>query len=276
MPQPTKLADVVFAGHTETGPVRQENQDFILVPDSPLPGVFAFLFGLADGMGGYDCGDVASKLALSTFRQYIIDSSKNTLAIEKMLKQAVDLTNLEVFKAAHALDIPRMGTTLTAAYIFGDQLYLTHLGDSRAYLIRNGAINCLSNDHTIVGDMVRSRLIPPSAIRTHERRSILTRAVGMELFVTPDISIHRLLAGDRLILCSDGVWSVLEDEEINEIAGKIKNTQQLASDLVNSAIGRESDDNCSAVIADFQYFRPLSVPQSEIPRRKWLGFMDRS
>src|SRR5258707_8714271 len=104
-----------------------------------------------------------------------------------------------------------MGTTLTAAYVYGDVLYLAHVGDSRAYLIRDGRSICLTSDHTTVGDMVRSNLISSDKIRTHAQRSILTKSVGTALFVQPDIIQQRLREGDRLVLCSDGVWSVIED-----------------------------------------------------------------
>jgi len=106
-----------------------------------------------------------------------------------------------------------MGTTLTAAYILGNTLYLAHVGDSRAYLIRDGRLVCLTSDHTMVGDMVRSKLISHDKIRTHAQRSYLTKSLGTTLFVQPDITQQKLREGDRLILCSDGVWSVVEDEE---------------------------------------------------------------
>lgn len=274
MTLPTKLAEVEFAGISETGPVRDDNQDAILVPEAPLPGLFAFLLGVADGMGGYSAGDVASKLALSTFRQVILDA--RGISIDKMLRRGVEIANLEVYKTARELDAGRMGTTLTAAYIAGDQLFLAHVGDSRAYLLRNGKISCLTADHTVVGDLVRSKIIPPEKIRGHEQRSILTRAVGLELFLTPEISSHKLLAGDRLLLCSDGLWSVLEDEQIATLALNTNAPETLGNELIQAAISRQSDDNCSVVVADIHTFRPLSVPAPEPARRKWLGIFDRN
>ena len=272
MSTPSKLAEVKIAGLSETGNIRENNQDAILVPDSPIPGQFAFLVGLADGMGGFASGEIASKLALSTFRQVMLDS--RGAAIEKMLKRGVELANLEVYKAARELGSGRMGTTLTMAYIAGDQLFLAHVGDSRAYLIRNENITSLTSDHTVVGDLVRSRLIQPEAVRTHSQRSMLTRAVGLDLFVTPEITSHKLFIGDRLILCSDGVWSVLEDAEIADLAKQTKPPSELAAELIQSALFHESDDNCSVVVTDIQVFHPLSVPVEQPARKKWFGVFE--
>ena len=270
---PPKLAEVEFAGMSETGSIRIDNQDAILVPDSPLPGLFAFLAGLADGMGGYASGDIASKLALSTVRQVILDTKG--VSIEKVLRRAVEKANLEIYKTARQIAVGRMGTTLTAAYIDGDQLYLAHVGDSRAYLLRNGQISSLTSDHTVVGDMVRSRLIQPEAVRSHSQRSVLTRAVGLDLFITPEITTHKLNVGDRLILCSDGIWSVMEDDEIARLALMVKHPESLANELIQRAFSSDSDDNCSVVIADIQVFHPLSIPTEKPVSRKWLGMFER-
>ncbi len=267
---PSKLAEIEFAGLSETGPVRDNNQDAILVPDGPLPGTFISLAGLADGMGGYDFGEVASRLALAVVRQVALDLRGH--APEKILRRGVELANLEVFKIARELGANRMGTTLTVAFIAGDQLFIAHVGDSRAYLLRNGKISCLTSDHTLVGDLVRSRLIPPEAVRTHDKRSILTRSVGLELFVTPDVTSHKLSAGDRLILCSDGLWAAVAEAEIAHLAENVKAPAALGARLIQSALENQSDDNCSVVVADIHSFLPLAVPAE--PRRKWFGIFE--
>jgi protein phosphatase len=128
----------------------------------------------------------------------------------------------------------------------------------------------LTSDHTVVGDLVRSRLIQPEGVRKHSQRSILTRAVGLELFVTPEITCHKLSIGDRLILCSDGVWSVMEDEIIASLALNIKRPGDLANELIQKAYSNESDDNCSVVVVDIRVFRPLAMPVEEPAIRKWF------
>src|SRR6202142_183286 len=211
------IPQIEGGGLSVVGPVRQDNQDSIRLPgdQDSVPGL---LFAVADGMGGYAHGGVASLLALESF--------SNTLAahrgapIPKALQRGVENATLQVFQKAQQLKAGRMGTTLTAAYVFGELLYLAHVGDSRAYLIRGGRSTCLTADHTVVGDMVRSKLISHDKIRTHAQRSFLTKSLGTALFVQPDIIQQKLREGDRLILCSDGVWFVVEDEEFTRVASE--------------------------------------------------------
>ena len=162
-------------------------------------------------MGGYSHGGLASQLALELLLKTILEEHR--LPIMKALRRGVEASNLGVFQAAQRLGSGPIGTTLTSGVIQDDQLYLAHVGDSRAYLIRDGQSTCLTNDHTTVGDLVRMKVLSPTQVRTHARRSILTKSVGLSLFVQPDLTQFGLVEGDRLILCSDGVWSVIQDEE---------------------------------------------------------------
>jgi protein phosphatase len=150
-----------------------------------------------------------------------------------------------------------MGTTLTAAYVLGDMLYLAHVGDSRAYLIRDGRSICLTEDHTTVGDMVRSKLISADKLRTHAQRSVLTRSIGTDLFVQPDIIQQKLKEGDRLVLCSDGVWSVLEDEEFARVISTSPSLDEVSQNLIDLALHHNTDDNASVVIFHLQKLIPV-------------------
>jgi protein phosphatase len=152
-----------------------------------------------------------------------------------------------------------MGTTLTAAYVFGEMLYLAHVGDSRAYLIRDGRSICLTADHTAVGDMVRSKLISSDKIRTHAQRSVLTKSIGTALFVQPDIVQQKLREGDRLVLCSDGVWSVIEDEEFARIASESYSVDEISRNLINLALHHKTDDNASVVVFHLRKLIPTST-----------------
>jgi PPM family protein phosphatase len=208
-----------YHGLSETGPVREENQDALLLPRDPLPGGSAaptppgvgVVFALADGIGGYAHGGRASQAAL----QALFDACCKPAnpSARRMLKRAVGAANLAVINEAARLGAARMGTTLTAACLDGARLHLAHVGDSRAYLIRGGAAKCLTQDHSLAGDLLRMGVISPAQVREHARRSVLTKAVGLALFVQPDVFSVDLRPGDRLILCSDGVWSVIQDEE---------------------------------------------------------------
>lgn len=265
------LAEFESAGLSVTGPIRDDNQDSILLPNKSTPNFPGSLHAVADGMGGHANGGLASSLAVQNLLK-IVRSSEISLPPARALQQALEVVNFEVYKAAQQLGGGKMGTTLTAAYVFGDLLYLLHVGDSRAYLVRDGRAACLTSDHTVVGDLVRSRLIPSENIRSHSQRSILTRAVGLGLFVQPELSQVKLQAGDRIILCSDGVWSVIEDQEFAEQADRAGDVHALAQNLVDLALERETDDNCSVVAVRIRGFRFQSFEEEPRKERGWLGF----
>ncbi len=187
------IPEIESGGLSVTGPVRNDNQDSIHFPDYEHPAGTDLLFAIADGMGGYAHGGVASLLALESFSSTLAAGNDNP--IPKLLQRGVEIANLHVYQKAQQLGGVRMGTTLTAAYVLGEMLYLAHVGDSRAYLIRDGRSVCLTTDHTAVGAMVRSKLISPDKLRTHAQRSMLTKSIGTDLFVQPDIVQQRLKRG---------------------------------------------------------------------------------
>jgi protein phosphatase len=239
-----KQPELESSGLSVTGPVREDNQDSILVPNGSAPALPGFLFAVADGMGGYSYGGMASKLAVDALLDRVQEAPS---APDKALRGGLEAANLGVYKAAQKLGAGRMGTTLTGAYVIGEFLHLVHVGDSRAYLVRDGKASLLTSDHTVVGDMVRSKLIPPDRMRTHAQRSILTRAVGLGLFIQPDQARIKIQPDDRIILCSDGVWSVVQDEEFARCSRDAADTRILSERLVDLAIEHQTDDNCSVV-----------------------------
>lgn len=265
------LAEFESAGLSITGPVREDNQDAILMPNTATSNFPGALHAVADGMGGYADGRLASNLALQNLLK-VVRSSEISSPPAKALQKAADAVNFEVYKTSQQLGNGKMGTTLTAAYVVGNLLYILHVGDSRAYLIRNGQATCLTSDHTMVGDMVRSRLIPSENIRSHSQRSILTRAVGLGPFIQPEITQTKLQVGDHIILCSDGVWSVIQDQEFAEKTDETGDIQSLAQNLINLALQRETDDNCSVVVIHIRGFRFQTFEEEPRKERGWLGF----
>ena len=252
-------------GLSVVGPVRQDNQDSIRLPAGDQDSVPGLLFAIADGMGGYAHGGVASLLALESFTSTL--AVQKDAPIQKALQRGVETANLQVYQKAQQLQAGRMGTTLTAAYVLGDTLFLAHVGDSRAYLIRDGRPVCLTSDHTVVGDMVRSKLISHDKIRTHAQRSYLTRSLGSALFVQPDITQQKLKEGDRLILCSDGVWSVVEDDEFARVASEPTSMDSISRSLIDLAILHQTDDNASVVVFHLNQLEPIS-DESESRKHK--------
>ena len=267
------MPELDISGLSVTGPVREDNQDTILYPNGTSPPLAGSLQAVADGMGGYSHGEIASSLALKTLMARLLSAS--SAPPDKALRKGVEAANLDVFKTAQNMGAARMGTTLTAAYILGEALYLVHVGDSRAYLVRDGLARCLTSDHTVVGDMVRSKLIPAERLRTHAQRSILTRAVGLGMFVQPEMVRLRLQTGDRIVLCSDGVWSVVQDDEFAQLAGQFPDSQALTHSLVDLALQRQTDDNCSVVAVHIQGFQNAAGMDAPPPRGKWPSWVRR-
>ena len=239
------LPVIECSGLSHTGPVREDNQDTIHLPNGLHSPEAGLLYAVADGMGGYSQGALASSLAVQTLIEVIYGGKARPNP--RNLKRGIESANIRIYKKAEQLGTGRMGTTLTAAYIFYDKLHLLHVGDSRAYLIRDQRAKCLTPDHTLVGDLVRSKIISADKVRNHHQRSILTRSVGIGLFVRPDISQLRLLEKDHVVLCSDGVWSVIQDDEFAQVVTESNGIDQVSENLIHLALDRGTDDNASVV-----------------------------
>ena len=242
-----------FGGLSETGTVREENQDSIRVPDPSLPLERGLLWALADGMGGLSHGKLASSLALEVIYEEFYGAQN---PIPRSLGKGIESANAKLLSRATGLGAARMGTTVTAAIVSGDRLHIGHVGDSRAYLIRQGRARCLTSDHTMVGDLVRMKVLSPDKVRSHAQRSILNRAVGLELFVRADILEFRIVSGDRVLLCSDGLWGSIEDEELGEIVRSRDAPDEASRELVDLALERGSDDNVSVIVLNINRTAP--------------------
>ncbi len=239
----TSSLDIEAHGLSHVGKVREDNQDALRcdVPDVS-ESQQGYLYAVADGMGGYEHGGIASALALETFVQITRSATGD---LPSALRKAVQDANLRVYQKSLQLGV-RMGTTLTGVYMLGAALHIAHVGDSRAYLIRDGKPSLLTNDHTRVGEMVRARVLSPDKARTHSQRSVLNRCLGLEMFVQPDIMRIAVRSGDVIILCSDGLWSVVEDHEIATIADAHASAETISQHLIDCALDHDSDDNISA------------------------------
>src|ERR1035437_5010030 len=252
---------------THVGKVRKENEDSLrfCIPDDEFTPSVGHLYGIADGMGGYALGNMASSLALEIFFATFYDSD-GANQFQK-IKTGIQNANLSVYQTAQKLSVGRMGTTITVANIYGKNLYIGHVGDTRAYLIRNNKATCLTNDHTRVGELVRMKLLSPDKVRTHNQRSVLEKCLGFNLFVQPDVFKVPVQNNDVIILCSDGVWSVIEDEEFAKMTAANTNPENLSREIVELAFERDHDDNLSAAAI---YLNRLS--NKELPgesNRSW-------
>ncbi|MHB8852673.1 MAG: PP2C family protein-serine/threonine phosphatase [Ignavibacteriaceae bacterium] len=233
---------------THTGKVRGDNQDAIWLcnPNDEYTSKVGHLYGIADGMGGYAHGGLASSLALETFFETFYEAN-GADTIQKF-RIGIQNANLSVYQAAQRLASGRMGTTITTVNIIGHNLYIGHVGDSRAYLIRDNKSTCLTNDHTQVGSLVRMKILAPEKVRTHAQRSVLEKCLGPSLFIQPDIFKIPVQNDDVIILSTDGVWSVIQDNEFAELTKTTNNPEKLGQEIVELAMERDSDDNLSIIV----------------------------
>lgn len=265
-PMPSnKKAEIFSYSFTHTGKVRKENEDSLRMcnPEDEFTSVNGHLYCIADGMGGYALGSKASSIAVETLFDTFYDSHGAT-PIQK-LKAGIQNANLSVYQTAQKLGVGRMGTTLTAINLVENTLYIGHVGDTRAYLIRNNTATCLTNDHTRVGELVRMKVLPKENLRTHNQRSVLNKCIGFNLFLQPDIFKRTVQSEDIIIMCSDGVWSIIEDDEFLELSNSTKDPEQLSKNIGELALGREHDDNLTVIVV---YISKLADIDSSKERKK--------
>ena len=222
---------------TDTGRQRRGNEDssFARAP----------LFVVADGMGGAQAGEVASRLAGDTFAQGLPDEG----AAEERLASRVREANGIIHERAHSeQDLAGMGTTLTAAYLEDTHVAIAHVGDSRAYLFRDGTLKRLTRDHSLVDELVREGKLTEEQAAEHPQRSIITRALGPEATVTVDTWSYSVRADDVLLLCSDGLTSMISEQRIEQILGENPNLERAADRLIDAANAAGGRDNITVVL----------------------------
>ncbi|MGI6105587.1 MAG: Stp1/IreP family PP2C-type Ser/Thr phosphatase [Raoultibacter sp.] len=247
-----------FGSRTDIGLVRKHNEDSLIV--SPP------LFAVADGMGGHAAGEVASEVAVNTLAEHA-----PAHADAEALGQAVRAANLEVIRAAtDGRGREGMGTTLTAAMLEGERLVVAQAGDSRAYLLHKGKLQQITRDHSLMADMIEAGQITPAEARVHPNRSVITRALGSDPEMLADLYEINVEAGDRLLLCSDGLSSLIEDDEIEDILLRIGDAQRCASSLVNAAITAGGHDNVTVIVADIEGFAEIKEKKSARRVKAWM------
>ena len=224
---------------TDVGIVREQNEDAYLVR--------APIYAVADGMGGHQGGEVASRLALETVDR----RSREDHEVD--LRNAVrDANRVVLDRASGDTNLSGMGTTLTLLRVEGPRVRLAHVGDSRAYLLRDGELRQLTDDHTLVNRMVKEGKLTDDEARIHPHRSILTRALGVDGDVQVDVFTVDLDPGDRILLCSDGLTSIVGDEEIRENLTSQPDPQAACDELVAAANRAGGPDNITVVVLDIE------------------------
>jgi len=226
------------AGVSDPGRKRRRNEDSFVV-EPPL-------FVVADGMGGAQAGEVASRLAAATFREY---HEADELAPEERVIAIVQEANRRIYdRASEDRSASGMGTTVTAALVAGGRITIGHVGDSRAYRIRGESLEQLTDDHSLVADLVRGGRLSPEEADLHPQRSVITRALGTDPEVDVDALTVGAEPGDVFLLCSDGLTSMVGDDEILRIVAAAPTLDDAAAQLVKAANRSGGEDNITVVL----------------------------
>lgn len=249
---------IAWGATTDVGMVRQQNEDSYLAEDG--------LFVVADGMGGHNAGEVASALAVAALKS----GGRTGIGSAEQFKEIVQQANSAIYTAS--LDDSTqsgMGTTLTSMRILeGEEprVLIANVGDSRAYMWREGHLSRLSVDHSYVQELVNEGIITPEEARVHPRRNIVTRALGIDRTVAVDVFSYLVSTGDRIVLCSDGLVDEVGDAEIASVLQQHSSPQECAEALVMVANTNGGRDNTTVIVVDIldDISEPIPVPTPDV------------
>ena len=236
-----------YSADTDIGKYREKNEDFYYCDKN--------LFIVADGMGGHAAGEVASMTAVRSFCEYFFKnlekSDKNQ--IKNTLKSALEFANSEVYRlATEQSDYNGMGTTFTACFLDSQKGYAIHVGDSRLYLRTKKDFKLLSEDQTVVGEMYRNGLITYNEMFNHPLRNYLNNVLGLSAALDSDFFEFNLNQGDTIVICSDGLNSMLKDNKIKGIIDEYNTPEDITRHLIQSAINKGGFDNITVITIKLQ------------------------
>ena len=211
------------------------------------------LFVLADGMGGYKGGEIASSVAVYSAQNYICNNFKNTIKtkddILKLITDSIEYANLMVYERSKEDEtLKDMGTTLEVCILYGHKVYIGHVGDSRIYRIRKKIIRKLTTDHSYVQKLVKDGKITKEEADIHPKKNMLMKAIGCNSLVEPDVMCKGFLQDDILLICSDGLTNMLKDEQIYKIL--LENSENPVAALINAANREGGVDNITVILVD--------------------------
>lgn len=221
---------------TDVGKLRRNNQDTVICACG--------LMGIADGMGGHNGGETASAGA----RDIVVAMVRDCLPSAETLRQAVSEANIRLFRQQNEDPLlSGMGTTLTLLWPTEDEVLIAHVGDSRAYLLRDGVLTQRTEDHSMVGELVRKGILTPAQAASHPMRNYITRAVGTEETIETDLLSEKRQKGDRWLVCSDGLHGLVQHDDLTRLLA-LPDADQAADALLNAALENGGRDNISLLI----------------------------
>jgi PPM family protein phosphatase len=235
---------ITSAGRSDVGVIRSGNEDnYIVVPERGI-------FVVADGMGGHAAGEVASEMAVHTMTREL--GALGNLGDEQVgerMRAAIRAANAAIFqRTLTELDKRGMGTTVTALVLYGARFLVGQVGDSRAYLLRDGALTQITKDHSYVQEQVDAGYLTPEQARTHPYSNVITRCVGANSEVVPDVYVGAVKPRDQFLLASDGLTGMLEDPELAKVLVSNRTPQEKVDDLITAANRHGGLDNITAII----------------------------
>ena len=233
---------------SRAGKNRSVNQDSLLCEEGAV-GELSNLFIVADGMGGYNGGDFASRFCVDNVKDYILKN--NGGSIISTIRSAITAANEGIREKTKANEeLKGCGTTIVLATIKDDILYIANVGDSRLYVIQNGALSQITEDHSVVEEMIKSGLIKKEEARFNPRKNKVTRALGVEPDIEVDFFEVKLTKGDRIFLCSDGVSNMMDERTLEEIAGADKELSEICKKLIETAVNNGGKDDATVVMIE--------------------------
>lgn len=256
-----------FCTQTDPGRVRSNNEDSVAFDQD------TGLCVLADGMGGYNAGEVASSMAtafiMSEMTRWLAEAGQqaNPRDVQRAIEICIENANTAVFQAAQANDqYTGMGTTLVVGVFQKEQLLLGHIGDSRCYRLRQGALAQITKDHSLLQEQLDAGLITPEQAASSTQKNLLTRALGVEALALSEVHAHEVMPGDLYLMCSDGLTDMLSHAEISKILANAGSLEQRAQWLTDAANARGGRDNITVLLVNVE---PRADKRGLISR--WLG-----
>lgn len=240
------------AAISDIGKVREINEDNYCVYEKDIT-----LYMVADGMGGHKSGEIASFIAINAIKEHILKYLKDESeeqSVKGIIFQAFNKANQEIYnKSNEDIDCEGMGTTITMALLIQDKLYIGHVGDSRGYLLKNGVLEQITQDHSLVAELVRNGSITEGEAMRHPQKNIITRSLGTDKDIKVDIFTLDFQRKDTLILCTDGLTNFVDRYELQKVLLEMKNPAEGCDTLVSLANQRGGYDNITVVIIENEF-----------------------
>ena len=257
------MLEIEFGQATHPGKVRTNNEDctgFFEPRSRQEARSRGWFFALADGVGGFEFGEIASAKAIQVVCEEFAECQENTSLIS-LLPRLIQHANVAVHDEGLVRERrgSHMATTIVTCALRHDQAFIAHVGDSRCYHLREGRAVPITQDHTWVNEQRKLGLMSSADAESAETRHLLTRSLGPELFITADSNTVSLRPGDRLVLCSDGLYGGLQNADIARIASQSKNLEEVARDLVCSSVDADGSDNTTAVVIGIRSIEAMAM-----------------